>query len=244
MSGHSKWHNIQAHKGKQDQKKAASFTKVARLITVAARSGGGNPAMNFTLRLAIEKAKEANLPKDNIERALKKGTGELADEIQLEEIVYEGFGPGGVGMLVDVVTDNKNRTASDIKHLFSLHESSFAGPGSVKWQFSQKGMLRIGAEEKSKINDKDAFELTLIDAGADDIVSHDFGVEVASSIEKFQSVLDAVKKAGVTPAESGIEWIAKEMVQLAPEMSEKLGAFINELEAMDDVRAVYTNEAV
>lgn len=243
MSGHSKWHNIQAHKGKQDQKKAASFTKVARMITVAAKQGGGDPNMNFTLRLAIEKAKEVNLPKENIERAIKKGTGELADEIQLEEVMYEGFGPGGVGILVDVVTDNKNRTAPEMKHFFSLHGGTFAGPGSVKWQFNQKGAVRINAEEKAKITDKDSFELALIDAGAEDIQMHDFGIEVYCPVDKLQKVIETIKANGVEVAESGIEWIAKETTPVTPEVSEQLRALANALEAMDDVRAVYTNEA-
>lgn len=243
MSGHSKWHNIQVRKGKQDARKAGSFTKVGRLITIAAKQGGGDPATNFSLRLAIDKAKEVNFPKENIERAIKKGTGELADDTQLEEIIYEGFGPGGIGVLVDVVTDNKNRTSSDLKHTFSLYDGSLAGPGSVKWQFVQKGVVRIGAVEREKIKDKDTFELALIDAGTDDIVTHDFGIEVFSSIDAFQRVLEQIKSIGIEPEESGIEWVAKDAVPVGGDISQKMSELSDALEAMDDVRAVYTNEA-
>ncbi len=199
--------------------------------------------MNFSLRLAIEKAKEVNFPKENIERAIKKGTGELVDDNILEEILYEGFGPGGIGVLVDALTDNKNRTAPELKHIFSQFGGSFAGPGSVKWQFTHKGVVRIGAEEKAKINDKDSFELMAIEAGADDIQNHDFGVEIYTPVEKFQATTETVKKSGINPSDSGIEWVAKETISVDGQTSEKMAALYDALDALDDVGAVYTNEA-
>ncbi len=243
MSGHSKWHNIQAHKGKQDKMKASAFTKVGRMITVAARTGGGDPEMNFSLRLAIDKAKEVNLPKDNIERAIKKGTGDLKDDSVIEEILYEGFGPGGVGVLVDVLTDNKNRTAPEIRHMFSLHNGSAAGPGSVTWQFNRLGVVRIDKDHESEIKNQDEFELHVIDAGAEDIKKSDFGIEIFSPVGSFQDVVEAVKTAGITPADMAIEWIAKEHITLDAEKSAQLSALVVALEDMDDVRAVYTNAA-
>ena len=242
MSGHSKWHNIQVRKGKQDKLKANAFTKVGRLITIAARQGGGDPNMNFSLRLAIEKAKEVNFPKENIDRAIKKGTGG-GEENNLEEIVYEGFGPGGIGVLVDVLTDNKNRTAPEMKHIFSQFGGSLAGPGAVKWQFIQKGVVHIGVVEKQKIADQDVFELALIEAGADDIETHDFGVEIYTPVDKFQTTLEAVKKLGITPSDPGIEWVAKETLPVDEPTSEKMAELYDALDGLDDVRSVYTNEA-
>lgn len=244
MSGHSKWHNIQVRKGKQDARKANSFTKVGRMITVAAREGGGDPAANFSLRLAIEKAKEVNFPKENVERAIKKGTGELVDDTTLDEVLYEGFGPGSVGVLVDAITDNKNRTVGDIKHLFSLYGGSLAGPGSVKWQFNRMGVVRINRENlESRIQNLEDFELQLIEAGADDMIKSEFGLEICSSVENFQKVLEVVKSAGAEPADAGIEWVAKETIGVSPDLSEQVQKLSDALDANDDVRAVYTNEA-
>src|SRR3989338_6283409 len=146
MSGHSKWHNIQGRKGKQDAKRSNLFTKFAKGITVAAQSVGGDSEMNFSLRIAIEKAKAVGMPKDNIERAIKRGTGEL-EGAQIEEVIYEGYGPGGVAVLVKCLTDNKNRTVSDIKHIFSVHGGSMAGAGSVMWMFQQMGVIEISKEQ-------------------------------------------------------------------------------------------------
>lgn len=243
MSGHSKWHNIQVHKGKQDARRASSFTKVGRGITVAARQGGGDPAANFSLRIAIEKAKEVNFPKENIERAIKKGTGELTDDTTLDEVLYEGFGPCGVGVLVDAITDNKNRTVGDVKHVLGQYGGSLAGPGSVKWQFQRLGVVRIGGNQTSDFRLQPDVELKLIDAGAEDIIESEFGTEVRSSVEKFQKVLEAVRAAGTQPADAGLEWVPKETVTLPPDASEQMRKLYDALDAHDDVRAVYTNEA-
>lgn len=243
MSGHSKWHNIQVRKGKQDQRRASSFTKVGRAITVAAREGGRDPAANFALRIAIDKAKEVNFPRDNIDRAIKKGTGELQDDSIVEAVLYEGFGPWGAGVLVDALTDNKNRTVSDVKHIFSQYGGSLAGPGSVKWQFQRMGVIRLEKECELRIKNYDELELQLIDAGADDIVKSDFGIEIRSSVEKFQKVLETVKAAGIEPADAGLEWVAKETLALSPSASAHMEGLYDALSAHDDVRAVYTTEA-
>lgn len=235
MARHSKWHNIQARKGKQDKVRANVFTKIARLITVAARAGG-DPETNVSLRLAIDKAKAVNMPKDNIDRAVKRGTGELADEARLEEIIYEGFGPGGVAFLVEAVTDNKNRTAGDLKHIFAAHGGALGGPGSVQWQFAHVGVIRV--TRGSFRHDGDV-ELALIDAGAEDIREEDNIVEVYSPVEKFQQVLAAVEKARLSVEDSGLEWTAKEKMTIA----DTAGAdqLFEALDEHDDVKAVYTN---
>ena len=244
MSGHSKWHNIKARKGKQDEAKSGLFTKYARLITVAAREGGGDQAMNFALRLAVDKAKAINMPKDNIERAIKRGIGELGDGTTLEEVLYEGFGPGGVAVIVDAVTDNKNRTSSDVKHLFSKYGGTLGGPGSVAWQFAKRGVVRIGQEAVIAVfsKKKDECELALIDAGAEDIRETEYGVEAYSPVERFQKVLDAVKSFGIEPDESGLEWVARETASLDSERHAQMQSLYDALDEHDDVRAVYTNE--
>src|SRR3989338_3746709 len=165
MSGHSKWHNIQGRKGKQDAIRSGQFTKIAKLIAVAARNGG-DAAANFSLRIAIEKAKEVGMPKDNIERAIKRGTGEL-EGAQIEEVIYEGYGPGGVAVLVKCLTDNKNRTVSDIKHIFSVHGGSMAWAGSVMWMFAQMGIVTVRSSEFTVRREEN--ELALIEAGAEEI---------------------------------------------------------------------------
>lgn len=242
MSGHSKWHNIQGKKGKADKLKSGQFTKVTRMITVAAKEGGADPEMNFTLRLAIDKAKEVNMPKDNIERAIKRGTGELNDGSTWEGAMYEGFGPGGVALLIDAVTDNKNRTSGEIKNILSKNGGSFAGPGSVQWQFMHKGVIRVDAEQKSKItNKKSDFELALMDAGVEDIIESEEGEEIICAVENFRKVLEAVQSFGLEPASSALEWIAKERVEVDDEAGEKVMKLVDALDENDDVKEVYTN---
>ncbi|KKW42805.1 MAG: hypothetical protein UY92_C0003G0011 [Candidatus Magasanikbacteria bacterium GW2011_GWA2_56_11] len=243
MARHSKWHNIQVRKGKQDKLKGSAFTKLARLITIAAKEGGGNPEMNFSLRLAIEKAKAANLPKDNIDRAIKRGTGELGDEAALEELLYEGFGPGGIAFLVEVVTDNRNRSAGEVKNIFTKHGGSVAGPGSVQWQFERRAVVRVGESQRPKIKDREPeFELAVIDAGAEDIVVSELGWEIICAVDKFQPVLHTVERFGIEPEESGLEWLPKDRVSADEAGSEQAAGLYGALEDHDDVRAVYTNE--
>lgn len=243
MSGHSKWSKIQHKKGAADAKRGNIFTKLTKMITVAAREGGGDPEMNFSLRMAIEKAKSANVPKDNIERAIKRGTGELKDGAEIQEVIYEGFGPNGVAFLVETLTDNTNRTVSEVKNIFSKQGGSLGGPGSVQWQFEQKGVVRFMAGKKAQISDWDSVQLELMDAGVEDIKDSEEGVELMSSRENFQKMLEAVQKFNIEPDDSGLEWIAKETVELDEETSSKVEKLYNALDESDDVREVYTNEA-
>ncbi len=242
MSGHSKWHNIQGKKGKADKARSGEFTKISRLITVAARQGGGDPTMNFGLRLAIEKAKAANMPKDNIERAIKRGTGDLNDGAQLEELVYEGFGPGGAAVLVEAFTDNRNRSVSEIKNIFAKNGGNMGSAGSVQWMFAHKSVIRISQEQMTKILARDEFDLSLIDAGAEDLVESPYGVEVRGSVASLQSILEKIKSYNLETEDAGLEWVAKEHLELSQEDSEKLQQLYDALEDFDDVRAVYTNE--
>jgi len=226
-----------------DSARSGLFTKLSKGITIAAR-GGGDPEMNFSLRLAIEKAKGANMPKDNIERAVKRGTGESGEGAVLEEILYEGFGPGGTAFLIETVTDNKNRTASEIKHAFLQFGGSMGGPGSVKWQFKRMGVIRLNKEQLAINNEQSAnFELELIEAGADDIVDNEYGMEIHCPIEKLQAVLGAVNKRELTPESSGLEWVAKENISLKEGESATVNKLYEILDELDDVEAVYTNEA-
>lgn len=237
MSGHSKWHNIQARKGKQDSLKANVFTKCAKVITIAAQHGG-DPVMNFSLRLAIDKAKAVGMPKDNIDRAIKRGTGELNDGIKMEEIYYEGFGPGGVAILIKTVTDNRNRTLPELKHILSKHGGSIGGAGSVQWMFEQAGLIILN---KELVGNKDEFELQMIEAGADDIFEDDGRVEIKIKPENFQKILSKVKESGIEPERAGVEWIAKDKVEVNPEVSDQLEKIFEALEEQDDVENYFTN---
>lgn len=242
MSGHSKWHNIQGKKGKADKARSNIFTKVSRAITMAAKQGG-DPVTNFTLRLAIDSAKEVNMPKDNIERAIKRGLGELDDGSQIEEVTYEGFGPGGVAFIVETVTDNKNRTVSEIKNIFSKHGGSLGSPNSVRWQFERRGVVRFVGEKKAKITDFDNFSLELLDAGAEDVRESEDGVEVLSSVDNFATVVEKIKAVGIEPDTAGIEWVAKEKIETDESLSGKVSAFYDLLDEQDDVNNIFTNEA-
>ena len=231
-----------------DSARSGLFTKLSKGITIAAR-GGGDPEMNFSLRLAIEKAKGANMPKDNIERAVKRGTGESGEGAVLEEILYEGFGPGGTAFLIETVTDNKNRTASEIKHAFLQFGGSMGGPGSVKWQFVRLGVIRLGENQISKACPRAGgdqklgadFELELIEAGADDIVDNEYGMEIHCPIEKLQAVLGAVNKRELTPESSGLEWVAKENISLKEGESAAASKLYEALDNLEDVEEVFMN---
>ncbi len=240
MSGHSKWHNIQGRKGKQDAARSNVFTKLAKGITIAVQKGS-DPQTNFSLRLAIEKAKEVSMPKDNIDRAIKRGSGELDDGQRMEELLYEGFGPGGVAIMVKAVTDNKNRTAPDMKHIFSKYGGNMGGSGSVQWMFGEWGTITIG---KSYLeNGRLELELALIEAGAEDIQDDDEGILIKTKVENLQKVLNKIKELDVEPLRSGIEWIAKDVVAIDEETGGKLEGLFGELEEHDDVEDYFTNAA-
>ncbi len=242
MSGHSKWQKIQHKKGKADKARSNIFTKLTRAITVAVQQGGRDPEMNFSLRLAIDKAKAANVPKDNIERAIKKGTGEMKDQDRLQEVVYEGFGPGGVAVVVEAVTDNSNRAVSEIKHIFSKNDGSLAGPGSVLWQFEQMGAARLVKNKKERVEDWESAQLALMDAGVSDINESEDGVKLVCAKENFQQMMEALQQLGIEPDDSGLQWMAKEEVETDEQTAEKMERLREALEELDDVKDVYTNE--
>ena len=243
MSGHSKWSKIQHKKGKNDKARGNLFTKLSRAITLAAQQGGGDIDMNFSLRLAVQKGKVGNLPKDNITRAIKRGTGELKDGAMLTEALYEGFGPSGVAFLVETVSDNKNRTVSEVKHAFSKYGGSLGANGSVQWQFDRLGVIRVRKELIDGLSSWDDVELAFIDAGAKDIKMGPFGVEVYVEASQFQTVLGVLKTVFIEPDESGMEWIAKETVSCDEATSAKVESLYDALDVLDDVKAVHTNEA-
>ena len=237
MSGHSKWHNIQGRKGKQDAVRSNSFTKFAKTITIAAQKGA-DPEMNFALRLAIDKAKAGGMPKDNIDRAIKRGTGELEGGVQMEELLYEGFGPGGAGVLIKVVTDNKNRSAPEIKHILSVHGGSLGGAGSVQWMFEPAGLITVPL---SSAQNREELELQLIDAGAEDIQEADGHLEIKTKVEQFKKVSDALKALGLEPNEAGIRWLPKETIAVDDATRVRLEGLFGVLEEHDDVEDYYTN---
>lgn len=244
MSGHSKWATTKRRKGAVDQKRSNVFTKLTNGITVAARKGGSDPAMNFSLRLAIDRAKEANMPKENIERAIKRGSGELAGEY-LEEVAYEGFGPGKIAIIIECLTPNKNRTVSEIKHILEKHGGALAGPGAVAWMFEKKGVITIN--KKLLTINKDALELKIIDVGVDDIEEDEEEIVVYTKPENLEKVKENLDKEavdwGIKIESANQELVAREKVEVADEINEKLNALFEELEEQQEVSEYYTNLA-
>ncbi len=239
MSGHSKWSTIKRAKGAADAKRAALFTKLARAITLAAKEKGGDPTTNFNLRLATEKAKAANMPKDNIERAIKRGTGELQDEA-IEELTYEGFGPGGTALIIKCLTDNKNRTAQTIKNILTKHGGSLSGPNSVMWQFEQKGVIRIAKEKLSNKNLAE-LELKIIDLGAQDINKLENSWVIYTKIEDLQKVNKGIESLSIDVEYAEIEYVPKEKINLEPNLKEKNQKLFEALDGEEDVENYYTN---
>lgn len=238
MSRHSKWSKIKHHKGAADVKKGALYTKLARAITVAARAGGGDLAANFRLRLAIDKARAANMPKDNVDRAIARGTGELADEAALQEAVYEGYGPGGAAVIVEAATNSRNRTTANVRALFSKYGGTLGASGSVAWMFERRGVVRIAAPPAAKPD----LLLSLIDFGAEDTLSEDDGMTAFVQPEKLESFRSAIEGGGIAIANAEVELVPKNQVTVdSAEAREKLEAFLDELEADDDVQGVVTN---
>lgn len=237
MAGHSKWANIKHRKSAVDAKRGKIFTKLIKEITVAARMGGSDIDANPRLRLAVDKAKAQSMPKDNIERAIKKGSGEL-DGDNIEEITYEGYGPGGVAILVECATDNKNRTVSEVRNIFSKKGGNVGESGSVGWMFQRKGIIRIDA---STLSEEELFEKAL-DAGADDIRQEDDFFIVTTPFESFHSVRAELQKQNITLSESNIEMIAENSIRIQDqEIAEKLLSLLENLEDNDDVQNVWSN---
>ncbi len=245
MSGHSKWHSIKHKKGIADQKRGTLFTKLGNAITVAARQGGGNPETNFSLRLAIEKAKQNNMPKENIERAIKRGEGN-SEGTGLEEVIYEGFGPDKVSIIIQCLTDNRNRTAAEIKHLLEGNGGSLAGPGSVMWQFEKKGRLTASVNEmadKFLVNNNEELELKLIDLGIEDVEFVGDEIIIFTKLEEFQKIKSDLEKMGVKIKSADIEFVPKkgDKKEIDENSKEKIKKLFNELDNNDDVSNYYTN---
>ena len=242
MSGHSKWHNIQARKGKQDAKKGNVFSKYAKKISIVAKTGGGNLDTNFTLRMLIEKARKEGMPKDNIDRAIKSGTGELKGVAQVEELMYEGFGAGGTAIMIKILSDNKNRTAPEIKKILSDHGGSMGGAGSVQWMFQQWGVAEVemGVLSEKGIKKED-LEMDLIEAGAEDIWEEEGMLEIKTKVENLHKLTDKLNALGIPVKDSGLRWIAKDRVVVDAVVTEKLQNLFSVLEEHDDVEDYYTN---
>lgn len=237
MSGHSKWSTIKRKKAVTDSKRGAVFTRLAREIAMTAREGGGNPDTNFTLRLAIDKARAENMPSDNIERAIKRGTGEDKDSASLDQVTYEGFGPHGIAMMVEAVTDNRNRTVSDLRHIFSRYGGNLGEAGSVGWQFDRVAFFAFAAQGKSE---EELFEL-VVDAGADDIWYEDGQVEVTGPVDAFKKIGDALKKASIKVDDAGLRMQAKQELELSPDESVQVMRMVEALEELDDVQSAAYN---
>lgn len=236
MSGHSKWHNIRLRKGKQDAERGKIFTKLAREIIVAAKGGGGNPDSNLRLRLAIQKAKENSMPADNIKRAIQRGTGELEGQT-FEEITYEGYGPGGVGVIVECLTDNRNRTFPEVRNIFSKCGGRIADTGAVSWSFTPHGVVSI----KKDGTTEDAVMEAAMEAGADDVRVEDESFDVITSPEDFPSVREGLESAGLAIANAEITMLPQTTVQVTGHDAELTIRLMDALEDNDDVQNVYSN---
>jgi YebC/PmpR family DNA-binding regulatory protein len=237
MSGHSKWSTIKRKKGAIDAKRGKIFTKIIKEITLAARIGGGDPEANARLRQAVAAAKEENMPKDNIERAIKKGTGTGADAVIYEEFTYEGYGPGGAAVLVEVMTDNKNRTVAEIRHIFSKHGGNLGENGCVSWIFEKKGSILL---DKNAVNEDELMELAL-EAGAQDVREEENELEIITDPASFEGVKNAIDQRKVKYIEAKISLIPQTTVKLEEGKAEQMLKLMEKLEDNDDVQNVYAN---
>lgn len=240
MSGHSKWANIKYRKAAQDEKKGKVYSKLARDIMVAVKRGGKDPGMNIDLRNALFKAKEFRLPKENIDRAVKRGAGEI-DGAVFEEIAYEGYAPGGVGVIVEVITENKNRTAADVRHVFDKHGGALGSSGSVKWKFKKRGLVVIDAvKDKQRVSEDDVIT-TALDLGVEDIKTLDDGFELLCEPEQFDAVKAGAAAAGYTVKLGEISLLPATMVPLDPAAAKQVLSFLMEIQDMDDVQNVVSD---
>jgi len=236
MSGHSKWSTIKRKKGLADAKRGQIFTKVIKELTVAAKEGGGDESANPRLRSAISNAKAVNMPSSNIEKAIKKGTGELPG-IVYEEASYEGYGPGGAALLIKALTDNKNRTVSEIRHLLTKYDGSLAGPGSVAWQFEAKGLITI---KRANVSEDELFSI-VVDAGADDMTVEDNMFEVITSPENFETVKSALNDSNITFYSADLTQIPSSTKEIEGSDARKLLQLMEQLENHEDVQNVFSN---
>lgn len=238
MSGHSKWSTIKRQKGAADAKRGAIFTKLSREIIIAAKQGP-DPDMNFKLRLAIQRAKQQNMPHDNIQRAIAKATGGAAED-QLDEVIYEGYGPGGIAILVDVLTDNRNRTVAEVRHKFSRAGGNLGETGSVGWQFEAKGLITVPVNG----HDPDEIALQAIDAGADDVHVDDGVVEVQTEPANLEPVRKALESNGLEIENADFSMVARNTIELDEKTAHQAMRLIDALEDLDDVQRVYSNAEI
>jgi YebC/PmpR family DNA-binding regulatory protein len=236
MSGHSKWHTIKHKKGAADAKRGKIFTRIIKELTVAARNGGGDPGTNPRLRTIIAEAKANNMPRENIERAIRRGTGEEPG-VSYDEITYEGYGPGGAALLIQALTDNKNRTVGEIRHLLSKWNGNLAAENSVAWMFARKGQVVV---EKSKA-DEERLLAAALDAGADDMNDDGSAWEIVSPPESFEAVRDAIKALGIEPAAAEIAMIPQNYVKLEGKDAQQMLKLMEALDDHDDVQHVWAN---
>jgi len=236
VSGHSKWHNIRIRKGRQDAARGKIFTKLAREITVAAKEGGGNQDANIRLRMVVQKAKESSMPNDSIDRAIKKGTGELASEV-FEEVSYEGYGPGGVAIMVKCLTDNRNRTVADLRHAFTRCGGGLGESGCVAWIFDSRGLLSV---DKSSVSEEALMEAAL-EAGADDIAEEDITFDITTAPEDFARVRAAIQHASIAYLSAELTMIPKTTIKVEGKEAEQNLRLLEILEDLDDVQQVYAN---
>lgn len=237
MSGHSKWSTIKHKKAQTDARRGAVYTKLAREIQIAAREGGGDPDVNFGLRLAIDRAKEANMPSSNIDRALKRGTGEDKDAASMEKIHYEGYAPHGVAVIMNCITDNRNRTVADIRHLLTKHGGTMGQEGSVSWQFTRKSHFNIPCGDHTF---DELFEIA-IETGADDVIEEEEYFEIIGPVEIFKNLHDQLKEAEIVPETAGLSMDPNQEMELSLEETLQVMKVIDLLEELDDIQEVYSN---
>ena len=237
MSGHSKWSTIKHAKAVTDARRGKLFTKLTREIIVAARQGGGDPTMNIRLRMAIQKAKDANMPNDNIDRAVKRGTGEGSDQDQMVEFTYEGYGPGGVAIMLQTLTDNRNRTVSAIRSTLTKAGGNLAQSGAVAWQFEQKGIVVVDAEE----DEAEEFALVAIDAGADDFETFDTTLQIFSPVDRLEDIRQTLTDTEASVVSSELSMIPNSTISLDMKAATQTLRLLDQLEELDDVQKVYSN---
>ena len=237
MSGHSHWATIRRKKGAADAKRGQVFTRLAREIALAARSGGGDPGTNVSLEFAITRARAQNMPKDNIDRAIKRGTGESREGGELEQVFYEGYANHGIALMIEVVTDNRNRAVAEIRHTLSRNGGSMAEAGAVGWQFSHVAYFSFPAEGKDQ---NKVFELA-VDAGADDVVFDKNTIEIIGPVDSFKAISDSLTSASIQPEEAGLKQIPKNEIELDPNATVQVMRTIETLEDLDDVQEVFSN---
>lgn len=236
MAGHSKWANIKHKKGAADAKRGKVFTKIAKEITIASRLGGGDVGSNPRLRLAVQSARAVNMPNDNIKRAIQRGIGELEGQ-QLEEMMFEGYGPGGIGLLIECVSDNRNRTVADLRHILSRNSGSMADAGAVAWNFVRKTVISVEKGEKSE---EDVL-MAVMDAGAEDVKTADESYDVYAPIDAFDSVRTALESAGLTITAANLQYVGNQTMELAGAEAAAALKLLDMLDDNDDVQNVYTN---